>query len=74
MNGTICEHTPYGEHIVLKCVNHPEKRWSTKNIGWIGDRSIFYKNSWGEIKEMGVECDCPSSDLVHEHCDDKVKV
>lgn len=27
---------------VLTCVNHPNLRWHTKNIGYIGVRSIFF--------------------------------
>ena len=73
MSGQICDNAPYGQHIVLKCVNHPEKKWSTKNIGGIGDRSIFYKNGWGEHKDMGVDCNCPLSKLVHDCADDKCR-
>lgn len=34
-----------GVHISLRCKNHPNLRWSTKNIGWIGARSIFFASS-----------------------------
>ncbi len=64
-NLKICKSHPYGEHIALKCVNHPEKKWSTKNIEYIGARSIFYEGF--NNKNMGLECDCPMKDLVHDH-------
>ncbi len=49
----------YGEHIPLTCKNHPDLRWSTKNILHIGARTIFYDHEMTEP-----ECDCPLSDLV----------
>lgn len=33
---------PYGTHIPMTCKNHPNLRWSTKNIG---GRSIFFSGS-----------------------------
>lgn len=51
----------HGQHIDLYCVNHPEKRWSTKNIDGIGCRTIFYNLSCEP--GMGAECDCPAKDL-----------
>lgn len=65
MDSRICNNQPYGEHIKLTCVNHPEKNWSTKNISHIGARSIFYENSFGEKPSMGRDCDCPIGFLVH---------
>lgn len=56
MDGKIVSWAVYGKHIPLYCVNHPEMRWSTKNIAPIGARNIFF-----EIGER--ECDCPCSDL-----------
>lgn len=52
----IVQFAPYGQHIGLYCVNHPDMRWHTKNIGCIGMRSIFFGG-------MGRECDCPASAL-----------
>ena len=52
---------PYGQHIALYCINHPEKRWSTKNIDYIGARSIFY--NLHDDPNMGAECDCACRDL-----------
>lgn len=57
------EHTsdpsqPYGQHIALTCRKHPNLRWSTKNIDYIGARSIFY------FSDELPECDCPLSDLI----------
>ena len=51
----------YGKHIPLTCENHPEKRWSTKNISHIGARTIFYNRDG--VEGMGGECDCPLSSL-----------
>jgi hypothetical protein len=42
----------YGEHIALYCANHPELRWSTKNIDQIGARTIFYNS------QDKPECSC----------------
>ena len=56
-----CERT----HIYLSCKNHPEKRWNTKNIDFIGARSIFY-NLWYD-PNMGPECPCSIKDLYHDH-------
>ncbi len=53
---TIDPSQPYGQHISLYCVNHPNLRWSTKNIDFIGARSIFY---FGREPE----CSCSISDL-----------
>ena len=53
---------PYGQHIDLFCVNHPNKRWSTKNIDGIGCRTIFY--NLGRDPNMGPECDCSARDLA----------
>ena len=51
----IDERAEYGQHIALTCVNHPDLRWSTKNIAPIGCRTIFF-NLHGVA--MGRECDC----------------
>jgi hypothetical protein len=52
----------FGEHIPLSCRNHPDKRWSTKNIAPLGCRSIFY--NLRAVAGMGPECKCPASDLI----------
>ncbi len=57
----IVDHAPYGRHIALRCKNHPHLRWSTKNIDYIGARTIFYSLMQGDPKEP--ECSCPASDL-----------
>lgn len=59
--GRIVDHAEYGQHIALRCKNHPTKLWSTKNIAPIGCRTIFY--NLNSIPEMGPECDCPLSAL-----------
>jgi hypothetical protein len=55
---TIDPNQPYGQHIALTCKNHPDLRWSTKNIDFLGARSIFY------FSEDKPECACPFSDLI----------
>jgi hypothetical protein len=60
-DGKITQLADYGQHIALHCVNHPELRWSTKNIAPLGCRTIFY-NLHG-VRGMPHECDCPLSDL-----------
>jgi hypothetical protein len=55
---TIDPNQPYGQHIALTCKNHTDLRWSTKNIGWIGARSIFY------FSESKPECNCSINDLI----------
>jgi len=59
---------PYGEHIVLTCRNHPDLRWTTKNIAPLGCRSLFY---WGNKEQHEThdfvrepECPCSIRDLV----------
>lgn len=54
----ICAWHEYAQHIELRCKNHPELRWHTKNISPIGCRTVFYDGP-------GVECRCPLSDLYH---------
>lgn len=63
MNGDdrITADFPHGEHVTLYCVNHPDKRWSTKNIAPLGCRRIFYNLE--SVAGMGTECDCPLHDL-----------
>jgi len=57
---TIVDWAPYSQHIPLKCKNHPDLRWHTKNIGSIGERSIFFSD-W---QHMENECKCSLDDLV----------
>lgn len=57
----ITKQFPYGQHIALFCINHPEKRWHTKNIDGIGCRTIFYNMMYD--RPMTPECNCPTSDL-----------
>jgi hypothetical protein len=56
---TIDPTQPYGQHISLTCVNHPELRWTTKNIDYIGARSIFY-HGW----KTAPECMCKIDSLI----------
>jgi len=52
----IVKTVPRHQMIILRCKNHPELRWATKNIEYIGARSIFYNS-----KEP--ECSCKAKDL-----------
>ena len=61
MDDRIVKYERRSTHIMLTCKNHPEKRWSTKNIQYIGARSIFY--DLRGTGEGGPECDCPLSAL-----------
>lgn len=64
-DGRITELAEYGQHIALTCVNHPDLRWSTKNIAPIGCRAIFF-NLHG-VRDMLIECNCPLGDLRVAH-------
>lgn len=57
--GELRKDVPYGQHIRLYCIKHPElgASWSTKNIAPIGARSIFYFGPGGK------ECACSADDL-----------
>jgi len=65
VTGVICEKCPPGQHISLTCKNHLNKRWSTKNLGYIGARSIFYNLT--SDPDMGPECECDGDLLFHLH-------
>lgn len=54
-----------GRHIALRCKNHLNMRWSTKNIDSIGSRSIFYCGCMvdGKCVSSVPECDCPAPKL-----------
>lgn len=56
--GRIVAHAEHGQHIDLTCVNHTTLLWSTKNILYIGARTIFF-NLNNDREMMGKECDCP---------------
>jgi len=63
MSNRITDRAPYGRHITLTCVNHPALEWSTKNIGSIGQRTVFF-----DLRGVCTddECDCAARDLrVH---------
>ena len=60
-DGRLTRKAPYGQHIALTCKNHPELRWSTKNIAPIGCRTIFF-SLFGEGAQP--ECNCPAKDLI----------
>ena len=56
---------PMNERAVLTCKFHPQMRWTTKNIDFIGARTIFYATP-----ELGHECNCSSRFLeVVEHAE-----
>jgi hypothetical protein len=58
-NGRIVPWSNSG-HIALYCVNHPHLRWSTKNISYIGARSVFF-DLFNKAQEP--ECACNLSCL-----------
>ena len=60
-DGRITKKAPYGMHIGLRCCNHPDLRWSTKNIGYIGARRIFYNLAYD--LDAPPECECDVEDL-----------
>lgn len=64
-NGRIVPWAGYGEHIDLTCKNHPDLRWSTKNINCIGARNIFFSSNWQKnmASEFKDECQCSGTDL-----------
>ncbi len=51
---TINPDKPYGQHIELKCSKCGCTGWSTKNIDYVGARSIFFDLHHEGLKE----CDC----------------
>jgi len=67
--------------VLLKCESCGKTGWHTKNIGYIGARTIFsFKGGCPEIQEMMTcvpECDCsidfliPDKDLLEhvKHCE-----
>jgi len=52
-----------GAHVVMRCPNHPDLRWSCKVVAvtrdgrYNGARNIFYHS-------REPECPCPGSDLM----------
>lgn len=70
----ICAQCEYGEHIELRCRKHLDLVWHTKNIGYIGGRSIFFDLDGTCQKANKTKCDCPLSELFHpEHAQSKTK-
>jgi hypothetical protein len=61
LSNRITNNAPYGQHITLTCANHPELRWSTKNIDYIGARSLFYLGAEGEPAMNPTTPECPCS-------------
>lgn len=52
---------PRGQHIDLSCRNHPTLRWRTKNLEYIGARTIFFNLE--RTPGMEPECSCSVRDL-----------
>lgn len=52
----ITKKRPRGQHIPLQCKNHPNAKYHTKNIDFIGARTIF--------RNGDEDCNCPTGDLV----------
>ena len=61
MDSRLTTKAPHGQQIALTCKNHPDLRWSNKNIAPLGCRKIFF-NLMNE--PMGPECDCHFEELV----------
>lgn len=57
-DGRITDKAPYGQQVELTCKNHPDLRWSTKNIDGIGCRTIFF-TTIGKP-----ECGCSVRELI----------
>ncbi len=54
------------DNVVLTCVNHPELRWVTKNLGsFVGARGIHFRGtgSYASLFEGVEECPCSRDDL-----------
>ena len=62
VDGAICKECAPGEHIELRCKNHQHLTWSTKNLGYIGARTIFF-DLYNKATERA--CDCPADKLYH---------
>lgn len=59
-NNTIDPRYRYGAHIDLTCRLHPHLTWNTKNIDYIGARTIFFRG-W----DKGLtECQCSLRHLI----------
>jgi len=59
VNDRIVTYIDGSDMVILRCRKHPDKRWWTKNIAFIGARSIFY--NLFDDPDMGHECLCPGS-------------
>ena len=84
-DSTITNKADYGRHIPLRCKNHKNLRWATKNIDNIGARTIFFSGVLGKelsnddliVKKghFGMvnkhECICDTKDL--EVVEDEIK-
>lgn len=72
--------------MTLTCKNHPNLRWSCKDIAWTvredgsgyynGSRNLFFIGAVDPTREGGInhyaaECPCPGRDLVAVRTDDK---
>lgn len=44
----ICKHTDRTDKVMLQCKNHPELLWQTKNIDYVGARTIFFRGAQGK--------------------------
>ena len=72
----ICKEHDRDSFLALACKDHPELRWGTKNIGFIGARSFFFNifngGHYSQIKEGVIECPC-SANLLFHVCDVKTE-
>ena len=65
MGQKIAEWADWGEHIPIKC-SECGALFHTKNIGHIGDRSIFNGFN-GEGREKAEKCKCDFNKLQPDH-------
>jgi hypothetical protein len=56
---------PMGQHVEVTCINHPNLRWSTKNVGpRIGSRSLFFMGSIDTVKRVKEQRLKPMAELL----------
>lgn len=60
MDGRICECSEYGQHIVVRCKDHHNSLYSTKNIAPIGCRGVFHVS--------GLDCPCQGTGSLEHVC------
>ena len=67
----ICTLCPDGELIHFKCKNHPESKYTSKNIGQTNSAGEIYFQRSIFLEYGSYCCNCDSNSLVHIHEDHK---